>query len=64
MERYHPTYSEDGEQPPKRKKANSDKDRRILRIVENYHLYQDDIIKWNVFQILSTCFWDFYILIK
>ena len=32
-----------GEQPPKRKKANYDKDRRILGIVENYHLYEDDV---------------------
>ena len=26
-----------GEQPPKRKKANSDKDRTIISIVQNYH---------------------------
>ena len=30
-----------GEQPPKRKKANSDKDIRILSIVQNYHSYED-----------------------
>ena len=36
-----------GEKPHKtnyRKKANSDKDRRILRIIENYHLYEDAMI--------------------
>ena len=31
-----------GEQTPKKKKVNNDKDRRILRIVENHHLYEDD----------------------
>ena len=38
-----------GEQPHKtnyRKKANSDKDRRILRIIENYHLYEDDLLTY------------------
>ncbi len=32
-----------GEMPPKRKKSYCDKDRRIHRIVENYHVYEDDI---------------------
>ena len=37
-----------GEQPPKskRKKANSDKDRRIFSIVQNYHSYEDDVLTY------------------
>ena len=35
-----------GEQPPKRKKANSDKDRRIISIVQNYNLYEDDVLTY------------------
>ena len=35
-----------GEQPPKRKKANSDKDRRIFSIVKNYHSYEDDVLTY------------------
>ena len=35
-----------GEKPPKRKKANSDKDRRIVSIVQNYHSYEDDVLTY------------------
>ena len=35
-----------GEQPLKRKKANDNKDRRILSIVQNYHIYEDDVLTY------------------
>ena len=41
-----------GEQPPKRKKANSDKDRRIFSIVQNYHSYEDDVVLCEMFMLL------------
>ena len=33
------------EQPPKKRKANNDKDRRILSIIENY-IYGDDVLTY------------------
>ncbi|XP_063683673.1 uncharacterized protein LOC134818169 [Bolinopsis microptera] len=35
-----------GENPPKRKKDHSDKDRRIHRIVQTYHAYEDDVLNY------------------
>ena len=35
-----------GGQPPKRMKANEDKDRRILSIVQNYHIYDDEVLTY------------------
>ena len=36
----------------KRKKANSDKDRRIFSIVQNYHSYEDDVVLCEMFMLL------------
>jgi hypothetical protein len=41
-----------GEQQPKRRKANSDKDRRIFSIVQNYHSYEDDVVLCEMFMLL------------
>ena len=49
-----------GEQPPKRKKANSDKDRRILSIVQNYHSYEDDVLTY--IDLLKSAMWNVYVI--
>ena len=50
-----------GEQPPKRKKANSDKDRRILSIVQNYHSYEDDVLTY--IDLLKSAMWNVYVIV-
>ena len=32
----------------RRKKTNNDKNRRILRIVKNYHVYEDDVLTFEL----------------
>ena len=50
-----------GEQPPKRKKANSDKDRRIFSIVQNYHSYEDDVLTY--IDLLKSAMWNVYVIV-